>query len=548
MPQNGSSLGLRWDPARRIAWRRPLRAWHLGAFAAVALILLPLGAVAAGGLAAGVSPLALRLFADRLLDTLVVAAPITVSTVLLGSTSAWLLFRYEVPGSRILSFLLMLPLTVPAYIAAAVYVGVFGPGGIPYEGLRLLVGWIPSPYPTPSFGGPAAVWFVMTVVLFPYVYALSKSAYSTTLVPLLESAESLGVRKGLFLKFALPIARPAVVAGGALVLMEVLNEYGTMVYLGHSTLTTGIFRAWFLHGDVPAARSLAFGVLLLVLLVQSAERRFRGSGRFASLVPGSAYRRRRLSPGPRWLAAAYLWSLGALGFLIPVGGVVTVLLRGVRRGHLDFGLAAAGTTVLVALVSTAIAVVLALFVAYARRLVNRHALSSAVSLSTIGYAVPGAVIALGVLTLGSFLGTLSGGALLITSSFAALLIAYQVRFFAVAYGPTDSALRQVHAGMGESARTLGSSPGASLLRIEAPLIKRSLLAAALLFFVDVVKELPLTLILRPFNTGTLAIRTFELATSERLVEASVPALLLILLSTIPSIAAFKLLGRKENRL
>lgn len=547
MPQAGSSLSLGWDLARRIAWLRPLRAWHLGAFFAVALILLPLGAVAAGGLAAGVSPLALRLFADRLVDTLVVAAPITVSTILLGSTSAWLLFRYEIPGSRILSLLLMLPLTVPAYIAAAVYAGLFDPGGIPYEGLRLLVGWIPSPYPTPSFGGPAAVWFVMTVVLFPYVYALSKSAYSTTLVPLLESAESLGIRTRLFLKFALPIARPAIVAGGGLVLMEVLNEYGTMVYLGHRTLTTGIFRAWFLHGNVPAARSLAFGVLLLVLLLQSAEGRLRGSGRFAPLVAGSVYRRRKLSPLSKWLAAGYLWSLGALGFLIPVGAIVTVLLRGLRREHLDLGLAAAGTTVIVALGSTALAIVVALFVAYARRLVNRPTLSAAVSLSTLGYAVPGAVIALGVLTLGSFLGSLSGGALLITASFAALLIAYQVRFFAVAYGPTDAALRQVHAGLGESARTLGSSPGASLLRIEAPLIRRSLLAAALLFFVDVVKELPLTLILRPFNTGTLAIRTFELAGSERLVEASVPALLLILLSTVPSIAAFRLLGRKENR-
>jgi len=525
-----------------------LRAWHLGAFVVVAIIFFPLAAVAAGGLAAGVNLLALRLFADRLIDTLLVAVPITATTVLVGATSAWLLFRYEIPGSRILSMLLMLPLTVPAYIAAAVYVGIFAPGGIPYEGLRLLVGWVPSPYPSPSFGGPAAVWFVMTIVLFPYVYALSKSAYSTTLVPLLESAESLGVRKGLFLRFALPIARPAVVAGGGLVLMEVLNEYGTMVYLGHSTLTTGVFRAWFLHGDVPAARSLAFGILLLVLILQRGERRLRGSSRFAPQEAASAYRRRKLATLSSYLAAGYLWTLGALGFLIPVGGIATVLLRGLRGGELGFDLAAAGTTVFVAFGSTIIAVTLALFVAYSRQLVNRRGLSSAVDLSVLGYAVPGAVIALGVLTLGSFLGSLSGGTLLITGSLAALLIAYQVRFFAVAYGPTDAALRQVHGAMGESARTLGSSPGASLLRVEVPLIRRSLLAAGLLFFVDVVKELPLSLILRPFNTATLAIRTFELAASERLVEASAPALLLIFLSTVPSILAFKLLGRKETRL
>lgn len=204
-------------------------------------------------------------------------------------------------------------------------------------------------------------------------YALTRSAYSRTLVPLLESAESLGSSRNLFFTFALPLARPAIVAGAGLVLMEVLNEYGTMVYLGHSTLTTGVFQAWFLHGDLAAARSLAPGIFILILLLQKGEARLRGGSRFAPVETGSRYRRRKLSPGRRIMAASFLWVLVTVGFAVPVGGIVVLVLRGAGSSATFWsyfqGAAESGTTTaLLAIGATAIALALALCLAYARRL------------------------------------------------------------------------------------------------------------------------------------------------------------------------------------
>jgi iron(III) transport system permease protein len=482
-----------------------------------------------------------------LANTAWLVAGVGTGVFVIGVGAAWLVTMCRFPGSRLLEWGLVLPMACPAYVVAYAYTDLLQFVGPVQTALREWSGWRRGDYFFPEIRSLGGAIFVLVFVLYPYVYLLSRAAFLEGSARMLEAGRTLGRSpRACFVELALPLARPAIVAGVALALMETLADFGTVQYFEVDTFTTGIFLTWFNLGSPVGAGKLAAGLLLVVLLVLWLERLSRGERRHHAATPGDRPPTALPLRGVRAALALAACALPVLfGFLVPVGVWLHLTLSG--------GYRALGTgfprlilnSFTLALLASLLAVVVAAVLAYGvRTSPNRPARLSA-RLATMGYAVPGSVIAVGImLPFGWFDNAVDAWArttvgvstgLLLSGTIFALLFSYLVRFLAVSFNAVESGLTRIRPSMDESARTLGQGPLGTLLRVHVPILRGSLLTAALLVFVEVVKELPATLIVRPFNFDTLAVRVYRLATDERLMEASAPALAIVAVGIIPVI-------------
>ena len=468
-----------------------------------------------------------------------------LGTFSIGVTCAWLTSVCQFPGKRFFVWALLLPLAMPAYIIAYTYTGMFDFAGPVQTLLREWTGWGYGDYYFPeirSIGGAVAM---LSFVLFPYVYLLARAAFLDQSVCVTEVSRTLGCNLwSSFFRIALPLARPAIVAGMSLALMETLADYGTVSYFGLSVFTTGIFRTWFGLGDSAAAAKLAAILLLFVFTLVIIERASRRQAQYHH----STNRYQKLPEygltGLRgWIAFFACFMPLLLGFILPSIQLsiwaVDTYAEMVDASFIELTL----NSVSLAAAAAIFAVLLALFLAYGRRLIGGKLVISSIRVVATGYAIPGTVVAIGIIipfawfdnSLDAFMRDqfdFSSG-LLLSGSLFALMFAYMVRFLAVSIQSVEAGLGNIKHSMDDAGRSLGYRPGEILFKIHLPLMRGSVLTALLIVFVDVMKELPATLILRPFNFNTLAVRAFELAADERLAESSTAALMIVAVGLIP---------------
>jgi iron(III) transport system permease protein len=551
----------RRGPGFRSRLHVPMTPWTIGTFVAVGLVLLPLVAILAGVFGESSDTwrhLASTVLWDYVRNSLILVLGVGLLTVVAGVGTAWLVTTCEFAGRRFFEWALILPLAIPTYIMAYAYAGIMAHTGLVQQTLQLFL--TPSATATlrTSLMSLPGAGLMMALVLYPYVYLITRASFLKQSGGILESSRILGKSPWTtFRQVALPMARPAVVAGVTLVVMEVLNEYGAVRYFGVSTFTTGIFRAWFSLGDTPAAIRLSALLLILVFALILVERRQRGRARFDDISARSRPLVRFNLKGWNHLGAVLACLVPVFfGFVVPV---IQLLAWGASAApdHLDSGfLRLTLNSFGLAISAAVLTVAVALLIVYSVRLAPTFLLRLAARTSSLGYSIPGAVIAIGILVpfiwldryiatiLQRFAGVSVG--LVITGTVAALVFAYVVRFLAVALNPIDSGFERTCASLDESSRSLGASPLKTLLKVDIPLLRGVLLSAALLVFVDVLKELPLTLILRPFDFDTLATRTFQLAMDEQLAHSSLPALLIILTGLVPVLLLSRLIGRTRS--
>ncbi|MBX2808135.1 MAG: iron ABC transporter permease [Cellvibrionaceae bacterium] len=508
------------------------------------LFILPLAVIAAfvgSGSAALWQHLASTLLWEYVSNSLLLMLGVGAGVFILGVPTAWFTSMYRFPGHRLLAWALLLPLAFPAYIIAYTYTGMLDVSGPVQTTLREWTGWQYGDYwffNIRSLGGAVVM---LSLVLYPYVYLLVRTAFLEQSATIIDAGRSLGYsRWQSWLRLGLPMARPAVITGMSLALMETLADFGTVQYFGVNTFTTGIFRAFYGFGETAAAAQLSAVLLSFVVLLIAMERYCRRQVRYhqhKSRLPQTL-----LLSGWRAWAATLGCSLPLLlGFLIPAWQLLDWSLFDARVDKGFFALA--WHSFYLAALAALLAVGLALLLAYAKRIHQHPLIKSAVLLAGTGYAVPGTIIALGVIIPLAWLDhqliawlaqhfTTDVG-LLLSGSLTALLFAYSIRFLAVSLGTIDSGLHRIKPSLDSAARLLGYRPLQVLRLIHLPLLRGSVLTALLIVFVDVLKELPATLMLRPFNFNTLAVRAYELASDERLVDAAPAALCIVFVGLLP---------------
>lgn len=519
---------------------------------AVALLAgLPVASVGfnllAGGTSATWSHLASTVLPEYIQNSLALCLGVGVGVAIVGVATAWLTTMHDFPGRRVFDWALVLPLAMPAYVMAYVYTDFLQFVGPVQTALREAFGWEFGDYYFPDIRTIPGAMLMFVFVLYPYVYLLARTAFLERAGGVLEAARTLGIGPWrAFFTVSLPLARPAIAAGVALALMETLADYGTVAYFAVNTFTTGIYRAWFSLGDRIASAQLAAILLGFVLLLVAIERITRGRARYHNTS------NRHRPPAPRLSGVAGLAATFAcltplvLGFLLP-GGLLLRMALG--EGDAQFGerfVMLARNSFTLAGLTALIAVMLAVLLAYSARL-SRSLLTTGFNrMVGLGYAVPGTVIAVGVLIpvtrldnwlagqWAAWFGTNPG--LMLTGGIAALIYAYLARFLSVALQTVDASLAKITPSMDDAARSLGLGQGDTLRRVHVPILRGSLFTAGLLVFVDVMKELPATLVMRPFNFDTLATQAYTLASDERLAEASTAALAIVAVGLLPLIA------------
>ncbi len=455
-------------------------------------------------------------------------------SILFGVSSAWVISTYDFPLRRLLSWLLILPLAIPVYIMGYAYAGLFDYTGTITSiiGFRLdIMNWW-------------GLSLVLAFSLFPYIYLSTRALFSVQNGRILEAARLLSKKKGrVFFRIALPLAIPAIAAGGSLVLMEVLNDFGAAKYYNVKTFCTGIFHSWFSLEEPQTAIFLASILCLIIFGLISLERHFRNKKRF--VASGATYEIGLVSPSNtgKTLILFLIFTVLAFSLVLPVIQLIKwayITYESVLDEEF-YGIAA--QSVFTSLLASFLCVVVALGLLSFSRWNRSSWINRLSKISVLGYAIPGAVIAIGIFTPSLFIdkwlaklwGALTNQrvGLLLNGTIILLVYGYIIRFMAVAFSPIESGYTRVHSSLSEVSDTLGSSKWRSLFQIELPLIKFSLIGAWLLVFVDIMKELPLTLILKPYNMNTLAVKAYEYASDERIAECACPSLLIILVGCIP---------------
>lgn len=462
----------------------------------------------------------------------------------LGVLSAWLVAATTFPGRHMLRWMLVLPLAAPAYVVAYVYTDLLEPSGAIQSWLRRIFDLQLGEYWFPQVRSLSGAAILLALVLYPYVYLLARAGFSARMGSTFEAARILGASPAsAFWRVALPGIRPAIAAGLALVLMETLADFGVVAYFSVPTFSTGIFRTWIGMGDKAAALKLAGTMLAFVAVLVAAEnasRKGRHHNAGSRSAPGT---RIRLRGWQAWSATLFCACPVLLGFVIPI-----CVLGWMAATQGDPLLARSFTTfaansVTVAAIAAIVATAVALLLAYTSRLHPRPLMQGSVRFATLGYALPGMLLAVGLLGPMGWLDQLltrwlaqtfswSGG-LVLSGTLVLLVYAYVVRFLTVAYNSVSAGFATISPSLDDAARSLGSKPGAVVRRVHLPLLRRSVGVAGLLVFVDVMRELPATLILRPFDFETLATRVYRLASDERLTEASTAALAIVLVGIVP---------------
>ena len=542
--------------------RGPIRlrfsTWSFGAMLIAAIVLLPILSVLWIAVTPGenIWPHLISTTLPRYLrNTLILMLSVGVLSGLIGTGAAWLITRYRFPLSRWLEWLLLLPLAIPAYVGAYALVDMFEYAGPVQTWLRQMMGWTSArDYWFPQIRSIGSAVVVLTAALYPYVYLLARAAFREQSGASEEVARSLGAGPwGRFARVGLPLARPAIAAGMAIVMMETVNDFGAVDYFAVQTLTTGIFSVWLESGNASGAAQIASVVLVLVILLVGLEKSSRRRIRFFNL----STRHRPVEPvtlhgATGWVATVLCLFPFAIGFILPGGVILSHAMDNAERWADPALLRALFNTLTVGGTASVLTVLAGVFMVYGVRLSGRRLPRLLLPLTTIGYAAPGAVLGVGLLIplaaldhrIADIVELVTGVdiGLILTGSATALVLAYSVRFFAIAQGAADAAMGRVSPSLPMAARSLGRSQGQVLGQIYYPLIRGSVASALLLVFVDCVKELPATLLLRPFNYNTLATRVHDQASLENLGNAAPAAILVILVG----LAAVGLLARANR--
>lgn len=477
-----------------------------------------------------------RYVSNTLLLMLGVGAGVTFG----GVCTAWVITMCRFPGRRFFEWALLIPMAMPAYVIAYAYTDLLEYAGPVQKTLRGLFGWQSAQdYWFPDIRTLGGAIVMMSLVLYPYVYLLSRAGFLSQSASVLEASRLLGHGPWqTFRKVALPLARPAIAVGVALALMETLNDFGTTDYFAVQTFTVGIYNTWLGMNSLPGAAQLSTVLLTFVLVLVGIERAGRRRQRYHETAGRHAALPGYRLTGIRSAAAIVICGTPLVfGFVVPawvLGGYAVAHYETTLNA--DFGLLV-GRSVLLSLGAAGIALVIALFLNYGTRLNGSRLVKTASRFASIGYAVPGAVLAVGVVmpiawfdnAVNGVLLTLFGGAggVIVSGTIVALLFAYVVRFMAVSHGAVEVGLSRITPSMDDAARNLGATAGATLRRVHFPLIRGSALTAVLLVFVETMKELPMTLLLRPFNFNTLATFAYQYAGDEQIEEAAMAALAIV---------------------
>lgn len=535
--------------------------WTFGALVVAGLIATPIIAV----ILLAVAPsddiwqhLASTVLPHYLVTTVLLATGVGIGTLIIGVGTAWLVTMCRFPMRGVFEWALLLPLAVPSYVVAYLYTDLLEYAGPFQAALRDLFGWTSrQDYWFPEIRSLGGAISMMTLVLYPYVYLLARAAFLEQSVCVLEVSRTLG--KGpwqSFARVALPLARPAIVIGLMLVLMETLNDFGTVDFFAVATLTTGIYDVWLNMNSTAGAAQLAMLTLGVVALLIVGERWARRKRRFHHTTP--RYRKLAIAPLPPARAALAVLACLApvlLGFIVPATQLLRFALAHRPATGNDSFLALAANSLLLASVTAVLAVIVGLFLAYGVRMSRSRLLAAAARFASIGYAIPGAVLAVGVVmplaawdnAVDAFarahFGVSTG--LLLSGTVFAMVFGYLVRFLALSHGAIEASLGKVTPNMDGAARTLGHAPLSVLRRVHLPLMRGSLLTAAILVFVDCMKELPLTLLLRPFNFETLATNVHQLASAELLEQSARGALAIVAAGILPVIALSRTIRRSR---
>ncbi len=524
--------------------KKRLNTWIIAALVVSLLVALPLLVIVPGAFTRGDEVwkhILTNLVPAYVSNTLILMAGVAVLTFLFGVSTAWLVTVYRFPGCRIMSWALILPIAIPAYISGFTWAGILDYTSPVYVFLRNTFGIDTGAYLFFNILSLPGTIIILSLALYPYVFLITRAFFLKQSASMLEASASLGRSpNSTFFTIVLPLARPAIVAGISLALMEVLNEYGLVRYFGVDTFTTGIFTAWFAFGNVGAAIRLSVYLMVFVLALIMLERFQRGNMRFD--MSGSHYRplsKKQLKGWRAGIALAICLLPWLPGFLLPGLMLIYWSLKTAIYVIDTRFLSLLGNSFLLAAVASVTVSIIALSVAFSVRSYPTRFSRILARISTLGYALPGAVVAIGILITFLWIDQRFNtwfpyAKIMITGTWMALVYAYTVRFMAVGYNSIESGMAGLSPSLDEASRSLGKSGFSTLTSILLPLLKAPVLSAMLLVFIDVLKELPLTLILRPFNFDTLAIRAFEYASDERIAEAAPAALLVVLVGMVPA--------------
>jgi len=492
-------------------------------------------------------------------NTVILMTGVGLLTLAIGTGSAWLIATYDFPGKRWLSWALLLPFAMPAYVVAYVYTDLLEYAGLIQTGLRTVFSWDSSQdYWFPEIRSMSGAILMMSLVLYPYIYMLARAAFLEQSISHYRIARSLGSSPlRFFFRVSLPIARPAIAVGLALVLMETLNDFGTVDYFAVRTLTAGLYDTWLNMGNLGGAAQIAVLMVIVVVILISLERYSRRQQKqFNSRNPGAPIPTIKLT-GKYAFAASVLAFIPVLfGFLIPF-----IILSYYAINYFDISWSSKFVTYTLNSFSLAgmaaiITLILGLVLAYSKRMNKNKVTRFLVGFSSLGYAVPGAVLAIGIIipfaAFDNFIDGMmreyfqvSTGLILSGTAFA-IVFSYSVRFLAVASGSIESSLDKITPNMDMASRSMGHNHLSTLIRVHIPMIRRGALTGMLVVFVDCLKELPATLILRPFNFETLATQVYQFASDELLEQSALSALVIVLVGIIPVILLDKSISKKQQ--
>ena len=525
------------------------KAIALVVFGIALFCLLPFLAVALASVSGDTSTLrhlAGSVLDDYMRNTAALVFIVGFGTFMVGTGAAWLVTMTDFPGRRWLEVALVIPLAFPAYVLAYAYTHVLDHPGIVQTVLRDLTGWGPRDYWFPEIRSLGGAAIMLILVLYPYVYLLARAAFIGQSATTFLAARSLGKSPfGAFLSISLPLARPAIAAGVLLTMMETIADFGTVSYFGVQTFATGIYNSWFSMADRGAAAQLSLGLLVFALLLAMLERANRGRARFSNGKRQDVVARIPLAGVAKWGAVILCGLPVMLGVIIPVLALSVMAVGSEQNLFSPRYLHFIANSLTLAAVAALVTVTAAVLLGSLNRLRETRFAAAALYIARIGYAVPGGVIAVGLIVpFAAFDNALDAWmratfdvstGLLFTGSIWLLIGAYMIRFLAAALGAYEGGIAVVSRNIDAASRVLGQNSIGTVRRIHIPILTPSLLTAALIVFVDVMKELPATLIMRPFNYDTLAVQAFRLASDERLNGAAVPSLLIGAIGLLPVI-------------
>ena len=483
-----------------------------------------------------------NLLIDYLLNTGVIVISVALLTIIVGVSCAWLVTNFTFPGVNVFKWLLVMPIAIPTYVSAYIYAGLFEPSGMIFDSVENYLGLGKELYDLIELRNVYGVIFILSICLYPYVYLLSYSSFKEQSYCAIEVGKSLGLSdKELFSRVSIPLARPGIIAGVSLVMMETLAEFGTMDYYGVRTFTTGIYRTWFAFGDETSALHLASILLTFVFIIIIIEKFSRGKSQYVNTSQKSKKIKARDLNGIYGVYAC-LWCLlfTLLGFVLPVTQLLFWLSETYSYIFEDYYIQVIKNTVSIATIASIIIVLISIYSSYINRSTDNLYIKSSLKIFTLGYSIPGVVIAVGIIIpltmVDNFQARIFGSPLYyLSGSFFALVLCYLVRFSTISYNATESGLGKIKKNIDLTVQSFGLSDFSILKKVHMPIMKTTLITSFILVFVDIVKELPATLILRPFNFDTLAINIYELASSEQLSYIASPSLILIIISLIPVI-------------